>query len=69
MAFNYVYINTDFLNTNYLMDYKKLLSLTLLVHVNLCCNLAWHVAFMLNLNLMQCKHNGGLKIFHFNQNS
>lgn len=49
------------------MAYKKLLSLTLLVHKNLCYNLAWHVAFMLHLNLMQCKHNRGLKIFYGHQ--
>lgn len=45
------------------MDYKKHLSLTMLVHVILCYNLVWHVAFMLNLNLMQPKHNGGLKYY------
>lgn len=35
----------------------------MLVHVILCYNLVWHVAFMLNLNLMQPKHNGGLKYY------
>lgn len=45
------------------MGYRKHLSLTMLVCVILCYDLVWHVAFMLNLNLMQLKHNRGLKIY------
>lgn len=44
------------------MAYTKHLSLTLLVHVIVRNNLTWHVAFMLNLNLMQLMI-GDLKYF------